>query len=122
MPNLVAYKYEAIRNYVPEVINPNLRGKIGMPMVLNMYENSTFWATLFAKLGFEVVLSDESSKALYEIGLESIASETACYPAKMFYGYIESLLKKELNTFSIHVLYMKKIKLVKMLTTLTVLL
>ncbi len=94
LPNLVAYKYEKLRSYMPQRSHKTQRGHIGIPMVLNMYENYPFWATLFAQLGFDIVLSDPSSKALYETGLESIASETACYPAKMVHGHIESLLTK----------------------------
>ena len=69
-------------------------GEIGIPRALNMYEDYPFWHTFFTELGFRVVLSDRSSKNLYESGITSIASETVCYPAKLVHGHIENLIEK----------------------------
>ena len=69
-------------------------GEIGIPRALNMYEDYPFWHTFFTELGFRVVLSDRSSKNLYESGITSISSETVCYPAKLVHGHIENLIEK----------------------------
>ncbi len=74
--------------------NPASRGRIGIPMVLNMFENLPFWHTLLTALRFEVVLSDPSSRELYADGQHTIPSDTVCYPAKLAHGHIESLLKQ----------------------------
>ena len=84
-------------------------GVIGIPRVLNMYENYPFWFTFFTELGFRVVLSDRSSKDIYEKGITSIASETACYPAKIAHGHIENLIEKGIkNIFYPCISYEKK--------------
>ena len=70
---------------------------MGIPRVLNMYENYPFWHTFFTKLGFRVVLSPPSSRKLYEMGIESIPSESECYPAKMVHGHIEWLIKQDIK-------------------------
>lgn len=69
------------------------RGVIGIPRVLNMYEDYPFWHGFFTKLGFSIVLSPQSSKKLYESGMDSISSDTACYPAKITHGHIKWLVK-----------------------------
>ncbi|PWM47149.1 MAG: 2-hydroxyglutaryl-CoA dehydratase, partial [Clostridiales bacterium] len=71
---------------------------IGIMRVLNMYENYPLWFTFFTKLGFEVVLSDQSSKKIYEQGIETIPSESACYPAKLTHGHIENLISRGVKT------------------------
>lgn len=72
----------------------NRRGRVGLPLQLGMYEQLPVWAGFFEKLGFEVVLSDKSSRELYFKGQHTVASDTACYPAKLIHGHIESLLDK----------------------------
>ena len=72
----------------------NQRGEIGIPRVLNMYENYPFWFILFTRLGFSVVLSPPSTKEMYERGMETISSDTACYPAKLVHGHIKWLVEK----------------------------
>lgn len=101
IPNLYQYKYERLFAYEPLSVEKAVRGTMGIPRVLNMYENYPFWFTFFTNLGFRVVLSSESSKQLYEKGLESIASETACYPAKLVHGHIEDLCEKQVE----HIFY-----------------
>lgn len=92
LPNLFKYKYERVFSYTPLDCMTAPRGIIGLPRVLNMYENYPLWFTVFTKLGFSVQLSPESSHKIYELGIDSIPSESACYPAKMVHGHIESLL------------------------------
>ena len=95
LPNLYKYKYEKIRSYRPV---PGPRGKIGIPLVLNMYELLPFWHTFLTSLGFEVVTSPESTRSLYIQGQYSIPSDTVCYPAKLVHGHIEALLSQGITT------------------------
>ncbi|MDY3118967.1 MAG: acyl-CoA dehydratase activase-related protein [Peptoniphilus sp.] len=95
LPNLYSYKLKRVFDY--ESL-PEGAPVVGIPRVLNMYENYPFWHTFFTKLGYRVVLSDISSRALYEKGLESIPSETACYPGKITHGHIENLVEKGVKT------------------------
>ena len=74
------------------------RGVIGIPRVLNMYENYPFWFTVLTSLGFSVKISNPSSKKLYESGIETIPSESACYPAKLVHGHIMNLIKRNIKT------------------------
>jgi len=94
LPNLFDYKYRRVFNYRSLAIEDASRGTVGIPRVLNMYENYPFWHTLLTELKFRVVLSSRSSKAIYEKGIESIPSESACYPAKITHGHIENLISK----------------------------
>lgn len=94
LPNLYDYKYRRIFSYRSLPENEAERGTVGIPRVLNMYENYPFWHTLFTDLGFRVVLSPRSSKKIYEKGIETIPSESVCYPAKISHGHIESLIEK----------------------------
>ena len=94
IPNLFDYKLKRIFDYKPLEIEQAHRGQIGIPRVLNMYENSPFWFTFFTKLGFRVVLSPESTHKLYEMGIESIPSESECYPAKLAHGHVMWLIKE----------------------------
>lgn len=93
IPNLFEYKYERIFGYEPLAQDLAERGKVGIPRVLNMYENYPFWFTYFTKLGYEVILSPTSTRSIYELGIDSIPSESECYPAKMAHGHVEWLLK-----------------------------
>lgn len=72
-------------------------GKIGIPMVLNMYENLPFWTAFFEALDYEVVLSPRSNRSLYVKGQHTIPSDTVCYPAKLVHGHIESLLTLDID-------------------------
>ena len=74
-----------------------VRGTVGIPRVLNMYENYPFWFTFFTELGYRVVLSPESSRKIYELGIESIPSESECYPAKLAHGHVSWLIKQGLD-------------------------
>ncbi|MDR3225646.1 MAG: 2-hydroxyacyl-CoA dehydratase [Clostridiales Family XIII bacterium] len=67
---------------------------IGLPRVLNMHENYPFWHTFFTALGFSILLSPPSSKHIYELGMDSISSDTACYPAKLVHGHVKWLVKE----------------------------
>ena len=96
-PNLVEFKRKRLFNpYKPLENAP--RGTIGIPRVLNMYENYPFWATFFKELGFRVVLSPWSDRKLYELGMESIPSESECYPAKLSHGHVQWLVEQGVKT------------------------
>lgn len=109
LPNLYEYKYRRTFGYRPLSPKEAIRGVIGIPRVLNMYENYPFWFTFFTSLGFRVVLSSLSSKKLFEKGLETIPSESACYPAKLCHGHIMDLIDRGIDTiFYPAVVYEKK--------------
>lgn len=98
LPNLFDWKYKRLFNhYVPLAPKDAPMGSVGIPRVLNMYENYPMWFTIFTKLGFQVKLSPRSSHMIYERGIDSIPSESVCYPAKISHGHIESLIKMGCN-------------------------
>ncbi len=97
-PNLVAYKQQRLFDYEPLPADEAPRGVIGLPRVLNMYENVPFWATFFKTLGFSVVLSPFSDRKLYERGMDSIPSESECYPAKLAHGHVQWLIDQGIQT------------------------
>ena len=94
LPNLYDYKNKRTFNYKPLKEEDAKRGVIGIPRVLNMYENYPFWFTLLTSLGFSVKLSAPSSKQIYELGIETIPSESACYPAKLAHGHVINLINR----------------------------
>lgn len=95
LPNMFAEKYDLLFNRKILTVEQAKRGTVGIPRVLNIYENYPFWHKFFSVLGFRVILSDETTRNTYEDGIETIPSETACYPAKLVHGHIENLLKKK---------------------------
>jgi len=95
-PNLVAYKLQRLFDYPNPVQSP--RGVIAIPRVLNVYENYPFWATFFQSLGFRVETSPLSDRALYTRGMESIPSESECYPAKLAHGHVQWLVDQGYKT------------------------
>ena len=97
-PNLYDYKYKRCFAYRRLTDKNATRGEIGIPRALNMYENYPFWFTLLTSLGFKVMISGRSSRELFETGIESIASENICYPAKLVHGHIKWLLNKGMKT------------------------
>lgn len=93
MENTIEYKYGLLREY--ESIKPDKPiAKVGLPMTLSYYDLLPFFHTVFTSLGFEVVLSEESSRDTYYKGQQTIPSDTVCYPAKLAHGHIMSLLEK----------------------------
>ena len=98
LPNLIKYKYERLFDYKPLDIDQAPRGEIGIPRVLNMYEDYPFWFTFLTHLGFRVIISEKSTRSTYEKGMESMPSESVCYPAKLSHGHIISLLEKGIKT------------------------
>ena len=98
LPNLFLYKYNRTFRYQPLAESEAPRGMVGIPRVLNQYENYPFWFTLLTQLGFRVVLSGRSDHTLFEKGMDSIPSESVCYPAKLVHGHIEDLIEKGVRT------------------------
>ena len=101
LPNLFEYKLKRYFDYQPLGEEEAKRGAIGIPRVLNMYENYPFWFTFFTTLGFRVVLSPSSTKKVYELGIESIPSESECYPAKLAHGHVQWLIDQGIR----HIFY-----------------
>ncbi len=98
LPNLIQYKYKRLFDYTPLEEKNAPRGTIGIPRVLNMYEDYPFWFTFLTSLGFRVIISEKSTRKTYEKGMESMPSESVCYPAKLSHGHIESLLEQGIKT------------------------
>jgi predicted CoA-substrate-specific enzyme activase len=97
IPDLYEYKYKRVFAYKPLSKQQAIRGTIGLPRVLNMYEDYPFWFTFFTELGYRVVISGRSSKKIYELGMETIPSESVCYPGKLVHGHITDLIGKGVN-------------------------
>ncbi len=93
-PNVFTYKIERLFDYEPLSEEEATRPTVGLPRALNMYENYPFWHTFFTELGYRVVVSDSSTKDTYEAGIESMPSESVCYPAKLSHGHIMNLIEK----------------------------
>ena len=96
--NLIEFKRKRLFDYPPLSEQEATRGEIGIPRVLNLYENYPFWATFFRTLGFRVILSPLSSRKVYELGMETIPSESECYPAKLAHGHVQWLLDQGIRT------------------------
>ncbi len=96
--NMVVFKRQRIFDIEPLEEKNAKRGTIGIPRVLNMYENYPFWATFFKELGFRVVLSPFSDRSIYQLGMESIPSESECYPAKLAHGHVQWLIEQGIKT------------------------
>lgn len=92
LPNMFDYKYHRLFDYTPLPAEEAKRGVVGIPRVLGMYENYPFWFTFFTELGYSVKLSPKSSREIYDMGIETMPSESVCYPAKLSHGHIVSLL------------------------------
>jgi predicted nucleotide-binding protein (sugar kinase/HSP70/actin superfamily) len=102
-PDLYDYKYRrTFAHYRPLPQGEAARGSVGIPRALNMYENYPFWFTFFTELKFRVRLSPRSTKAVYELGIESMPSESACYPAKLVHGHVMSLIARGDCDFIFH--------------------
>ncbi|MDR2888229.1 MAG: 2-hydroxyacyl-CoA dehydratase [Lachnospiraceae bacterium] len=97
IPNLFEYKQKRQFDYESLPLDEAYRGTVGIPRVLNMYENYPFWHTFFTKLGYRVVLSPNSTHKLYELGIESIPSESECYPAKLVHGHVKWLVNRKVD-------------------------
>lgn len=97
VPNLFDYKLKRIFGYESLPADEAKRGTVGIPRVLNMYENYPFWFTFFTKLGYRVLLSPVSNRNIYELGIESIPSESECYPAKLAHGHVSWLINQKVD-------------------------
>ena len=95
IPNLFEYKNQRIFDYEPLPQEEATRGSVGIPRVLNMYENYPFWAVFFRRLKFRTLLSPQSNRKIYELGIESIPSESECYPAKLAHGHVSWLIQEK---------------------------
>ncbi len=96
--NMFDFKYERLFDYAPLTEEEATRGQIGIPRILNMYEHYPFWFTLFNELKFQVLISPRSNKQIYEQGMQTIPSESLCYPAKLANGHIQNLVEQGIKT------------------------
>ncbi len=94
IPNLYEFKNKLIFGYEPLPADEAERGTVGIPRVLNMYENYPFWFKFFTALKYRVILSPPSTHKIYELGIESIPSESECYPAKLAHGHVTWLIRQ----------------------------
>ena len=98
LPNVMNYKFNRLFNYIPLEEKDAPRGTIGIPRVLNMYEDYPFWFTFLTDLGFRVIISEKTTRKTYEKGMESMPSESVCFPAKLSHGHIISLIDQGIKT------------------------
>ncbi len=93
--NMYSYKLKLLDSYKPV---EGVRGKLGIPMGLNMYELYPFWYRFFTELKFEVFKSPHSSRKLYQRGQQTIPSDTVCFPAKLMHGHVQTLIDQGAET------------------------
>ena len=93
--NMYEYKLRLLETYRPV---EGLRGKLGIPMGLNMFELYPFWYRFFTELKFEVVHSPFSNRKLYQRGQQTIPSDTVCFPAKLMHGHVQTLIDDGIET------------------------
>lgn len=93
--NMYAVKLKMLEEYKPV---EGLRGKLGMPMALNMFEMYPFWYRFFTELKFEVFHSPFSTRKIYQRGQQTIPSDTICFPAKLVHGHIQTLIDEGAET------------------------
>ena len=93
LPDIYKFKYDYITQKIPNT-NDSPKARVGLPLALNFYEQMPFWSTVFDKLGFETIISDQSSRKTFVSGQHTIPSDTVCYPAKLVHGHIFNLLEK----------------------------
>ena len=93
--NIYQYKLKLLREYQPK--EGAKRGKIGIPMGLNMFELLPFWHTFLTKLNFEVIATPFSDRKLYLHGQQTIPSDTVCFPAKLMHGHVQWLLDHDIK-------------------------
>lgn len=93
--NMYAYKLQLLDEYKPV---EGLRGKLGIPMGLNMFEMYPFWYRFFTELKFEVMHSPYSTRKLYQCGEQTIPSDTICFPAKLLHGHVQTLINEGIKT------------------------
>ncbi len=108
IPNLFDYKLHRLFDYPALEAKDAKRGTVGIPRVLNMYENYPFWHVFFTKLGYRVVLSPSSNRKIYELGIESIPSESECYPAKLAHGHVNWLINQGVDFIFYPALYYER--------------
>lgn len=92
LPNLYRYKRDKL---LALPAGTGTRGTIYLPLALNMYELAPLWHGLFTALSFNVILSGMSSRSVYVKGQYTIPSDTACFPAKLMHGHIETLIEQK---------------------------
>lgn len=90
---LYEYKYDRLLSVLKDK-PASPKAKVGLPLCLGFYEQLPFWHKVFTELGFEVMVSEESTRDIYYKGQHTIPSDTVCYPAKLAHGHVLSLLER----------------------------
>ena len=85
------------KDYPYETLLPAQNIRIGIPRVLNFWEEMPFFSTFWRALGFELVLSPFSTREIYENGIQAVPSDTECFPAKLVHGHIRALAEKKVD-------------------------
>jgi predicted CoA-substrate-specific enzyme activase len=98
VPDLIKFREKLLfRDYPCAPVAPPRGTVIGLPRVLDFWRTMPFFTTFFRVLGFKTVLSGVSSRKLYEKGLQYVASDTVCFPAKLAHGHLQDLIEKRVD-------------------------
>ena len=98
VPNLYRTREKLLfQDYPYTLLEPEKDVTIGIPRVLFFWETMPFWTTFWRALGFQVKLSDPSTRKMYENGLSAVTSDTVCFPAKLVHGHLRNLAKKKVD-------------------------
>jgi predicted nucleotide-binding protein (sugar kinase/HSP70/actin superfamily) len=96
--NLYAWKLQRIQQMADTAGPEGPKEAIGIPLGLNMFELLPFWKAFFNTLGYPVVTSRMSNRKLYLLGQATIPSDTACFPAKLMHGHVQTLIDAGIKT------------------------
>lgn len=98
IPNLFRYRESLLfKDYDYQQIEPEKGVTVGLPRVLSYWETMPFWTTFWRALGFNIQISDPSTRKIYESGLSAVTSDTVCFPAKLVHGHIRNLAEKKVD-------------------------
>lgn len=93
MPDL--FKYRAYRVFSTPKRTAGTRGRVGLLRALDMYERFPFWEAFLSELGFDVALSSpKRTTTMRGPALETVPSESVCYPAKLAHVHVADLVEK----------------------------
>ncbi len=97
IPDMYRWKYNRLFSYRPLPKAEAARGTVGIPRALNMYEDYPFWFTFFTSLGYRVLLSSPTNQRNTMAAMETIPSDSECYPTKLVHGHILDLIRKKVD-------------------------
>lgn len=98
VPNLFRVREKLLfQEYEYTLLEPEKKVTIGLPRVLSYWETMPFWTTFWRALGYQVQISDSSTRKIYENGLSAVTSDTVCFPAKLVHGHLRNLAEKQVD-------------------------